>query len=110
MEEKSASALAPVIEVIPVSSREYGFTEKYFGRIEDFLEGCGDATVSRFCRRALSDRGILFSRGAGKVKICPVLPGRTGNNCPKGHGFLSCVLGAVMGEGGNTVCRIDENT
>jgi hypothetical protein len=49
MEEKSASALAPVIEVIPVSSREYGFTEKYFGRIEDFLEGCG--SFGRTCEQ-----------------------------------------------------------
>jgi hypothetical protein len=38
-----------VIEVIPVSSREYGFTEKYFGRIEDFLEGCG--SFGRTCEQ-----------------------------------------------------------
>jgi hypothetical protein len=47
--------------------------------------------------------GTLVSRREGKVKICPVLSDRTGNNCPKGHGFLSCVPGVVMGKGGRTV-------
>jgi hypothetical protein len=82
MEEKSASALAPLIEVMPVSSRLYGSPDEYFGRSEAFLEGCGDA-MGRYCRRAFSGRGTLFSRDAEKVKICPVLSGRTGNNCPQ---------------------------
>ena len=53
---------------------------------------------SRYGRRDLRDRGTLLSRGAGKVKICPVLPDRTGNNCPNPPLSLSPIPIAVVTE------------
>jgi len=65
MEEKSASALAPLIEVMPVSSRLYGFPDEYFGRSEAFLEGCGDA-MGRGIVGGPFQAGAPFSRETRK--------------------------------------------
>jgi hypothetical protein len=108
MEEKSASALAPVIDVIPVSFREYGSPEEYFGRIEGFLEGFSTATGQRILT-GLTRPGRPVLVAPGKAKICPVLSDSAGNNCPKGTVLLSFVLAAVQGEGGrNTYPFVQE--
>jgi len=65
MEEKSASALAPLIEVMPVTSRLYGFPDEYFGRSEAFLEGCGDA-MGRGTVIGTCETRAFFSREARK--------------------------------------------